>query len=184
MSSDWAGPALGAVLVVMLLSWTLLLGLTDLFGLSVGIGWNAMNSGTEIRRALTPKIGSMATGSIFLGEGEELAVDLDLRPEAGRVWVIASDRGWGPAGHHEILWHVSTRSPTRTSETVEAPHAGFYAVDGSLVSAQGDFRIEWRVTDPRTGPSVVRYVLWLFSHAWFVIPLLLVVAATIWKIMS
>jgi hypothetical protein len=153
MSSDWGGAALAAVFVV-----------------------------TEIRKVLTPKIGDIETPSIFLGEGERLAVDLDFRPEAGRVWVVASDQGWGPGGHHEVLWHASARSPKRMSNTIDAPHAGFYGVGGMLSSARGDFRIDWKVDNPRIGPSVLRSVLWLASHAWFVIPLVIVVAAAVWKI--
>lgn len=162
----------------------IMMGITEIFGISFGIGWDFPNSGTEVRKALTPKIADIETPWIFLGEEERLAVDVDVRPEEGRVWVILSDRGWGPAGHWEPMWRVSARSSTRTDTTVTAPHAGFYGVGGMLSSARGDFRIDWRVENPRTWTSSMRLVALLASNLWIVLPLVVVAAAVVWKAFS
>jgi hypothetical protein len=188
MSDDTVGAALGITMMIgfllVLVLLTFMLGMTDIFGISFGLRWNLANSGTEVRTALTPKLGDIEIRNVFLGEGEQMNVDLDFQIEEGHVSVVASDLGWGPGGHYESLWDVGGRSPTRTTRTITAPHAGFYGVGGMLNAAQGDFRIDWTVTNARPGPTAFRTVLMILSHLWLVILLGLLTAATIWRLFS
>jgi hypothetical protein len=142
--SDLATVAIGLVSTV---GFAFLLGIPEMFGISLGWGWRSVDQGHTIVRAFTPKITEVKSRSIFLSQGEELVATYDFRLDSGRARVSVYTRGWIPAwGTLQTFYqNPNIRASTREEVRLVAPQSGFYIVSGSIVKATGTFTIDWQV---------------------------------------
>lgn len=168
-----SGLAAAAVGLVATVGFAFLLGIPEMFGISLGWGWRTIDRGQTLVRAFTPKIATVKSRSIFLSEGEELVATYDFRLDSGRARVSVYTWGWVPAWGTLQTFHqnANIRDSTRKEVRVVAPQSGFYTVSGSIVDATGTFIIDWQVERSNIGGQGLRLISFAMGYAF---PLLLI----------
>jgi hypothetical protein len=154
-----------------IVGFAILLGIPEVFGVSLGWGLRGVDRGHTEVRAYTPKSTDVESGGIFLSEGEELVATYDFHVESGRAWVSVYTWGWVP-GWGDLQWfhrNSTIRSPAREEVRIIAPRSGFYEVGGTLVAATGTFTIDWQVERSTIGGQGFRMIRFAMDF----VPLLL-----------
>jgi hypothetical protein len=156
----------------------LLLGIPQIFGLSLSWGWGTLDEGHTTLRAYTPKLAHLESRRMFVREGEELVATYDFDIDSGRARVSVYTWGWLPGWGDLEVFHqdADILSPTSKEVRIVAPRSGFYRVSGAIVNATGTFSIGWQVERTRISGQALR-ALSLVLQLWPLLIAVLLVAA-------
>jgi hypothetical protein len=156
----------------------LLLGIPQIFGVSLSWGWGAVDEGHTTLRAYTPKLAHPESRSVFVREREEFVATYNFELDSGRARLSVYTWGWLPAWGDLEVFHqdADIRSPTSKEVRIVAPRSGFYKVSGAVVGATGTFSIDWHVERARISGQALR-ALGLVLRLWPLLLAVLLVAA-------